>query len=101
MKLVVAGGRARAEFCAAPSLVVAREVFLAAIRIGEVAGDHDSPGDLVEQFGSGLGAGEILAVRDVACADEDCALIAGRNRLRDWRDAARRRIMIRGEESPR
>src|SRR5438046_8972546 len=78
MKLVVAGGRARAEFCAAPSLVVAREVFLAAIRIGEVAGDHDSAGDLVEQFGSGLGAGEILAVRDVACADEDCALIAGR-----------------------
>ena len=78
MKLVVAGGRARAEFCAAPSLVVAREVFLAAIRIGEVAGDHDSPGDLVEQFGSGFRTGKILAVRDVARPDENRTLIAGR-----------------------
>ena len=78
VKLVVAGGRARAEFCAAPRFVVASEILPAAARVGKVAGHHDGTGDLVEQFGSGFRTGKILAVRDVARADEDCALIAGR-----------------------
>ena len=78
VELMVARGRARAGFCAAPSLVVALEVFLAAIRMGKVAGDHDSPGDLVEQFGSGFRTGEILAVRDVTRPDKNRTLIAGR-----------------------
>src|SRR6267154_2159623 len=80
MKFVIARSRPRAGFYAAPSLVVTLEIFLAAIRIGEVAGDHNSAGDLLEQFCGGFCAGKILAISDVAIADENGGVVAGRGR---------------------
>src|SRR5258708_14321230 len=64
VKLVIAGRGTGAGFGAAPSLVIADEIFLAAVRIGEVADSHDGSGDLVEQFGGGSGTGEIPPVTD-------------------------------------
>src|SRR6266700_5891081 len=78
VKLVIAGRGTGAGFGTAPGLVVADEILLAAVRIGEVADSHDGSGDLGEQFGGGCGTGEIPAVSDVAGADEDRCLIPWR-----------------------
>src|SRR5262249_17065135 len=71
MKFVVAGGRACAVFHAAPSFVVALKILFAPVGIGKVAGGEDSAGDFLEELGGCFRAGEILAVRNIACADED------------------------------
>src|SRR5437879_8766656 len=81
-KLVVAGGGASARLYAAPGLVVADEILLAAIRIGEVADSHDGAGDLVKELCRGLGTGKIVAISDIARADENGRWIAGRERAR-------------------
>src|SRR3981189_2045769 len=60
MKLVIARCGPGARFYAAPGLVVAGEIFLAAVRIGEVADSHYSAGDLDEQFCGGFRSGKIL-----------------------------------------
>src|SRR5712664_2208671 len=76
-KFVVAGRRTRAGFRAAPRFVVAGEIFLAAVGIGEIANGHDSAGDFVEELCRGFRTREILAIRDIARADEDCSLLVG------------------------
>src|SRR5690242_12183457 len=78
MKFVIARGGASAGLYAAPGLVVTREIFLAAIGIGEVAGNHYRTGNLFEQFRSGFRAGKILAIGDVASANESGKLVTGR-----------------------
>src|SRR4029077_959356 len=78
VKLVVAGSRAGAGFHAAPSLVVATEILLAAIRISKITDGHDRAGNLYEQFCRGFCARKILAVSDVTGSDKNCHLIAGR-----------------------
>src|SRR5258708_9475921 len=76
-KFMVAGRRTRAGFRAAPRFVVAGEIFLAAAGVGKIADGHDSAGDFVEELCRGLRTGKILAIRDIACADEDCGLLVG------------------------
>src|SRR6266566_9912814 len=94
MKLVIAGCGAGAGFYAAPRFVVAGEVFLAAIRIGQVAYGHDSAADILEQFCRGFRAGKILAVGDVTRTDEDGRLIRRRRgrgqNCRAWRERCQR-----------
>src|SRR6266851_5507312 len=76
-KFMVAGSRTRAGFRAAPRLVVAGEIFLAAAGVGKIADGHDSAGDFVEELCRGFRTREILAIRDIARADEDCSLLVG------------------------
>src|SRR5216683_1985953 len=76
-KFVVAGRRTRAGFRATPRFVVAGEIFLAAVGVGKIADGHDSAGDFVEELCRGFRTGKILAVRDIARADEDCSLLVG------------------------
>jgi hypothetical protein len=58
-------------FRASPSFVVADEIFLAAIRISEVADSHHGAGDLIKQSSGGFGPSEFSAISDVARADQD------------------------------
>src|SRR5713226_8312189 len=78
MKLVIAYCGAGARFYATPGLVVADEILLAAIRIGEIADGHDGAGELVEELGGGFRAGKVLAIGDVASTNENRGLIVGR-----------------------
>jgi hypothetical protein len=71
VKFVIARGWSCAGFNTAPSFIVALEVFFRAIWIGEIAGDHDCSGNLFEELCRGLRAGEILAIGDVAGANQD------------------------------
>src|SRR5438270_75788 len=70
VEFVIARGRASAGLHATPSLVIAGEIFFAAVGIGEVADGHHGAGNLLEEFGGGFGSGKVAAVGDVAGADE-------------------------------
>jgi hypothetical protein len=71
VKFMIAGRGTRTRFYAAPGLVVAFEIFLAAIGISEVPRSEDRTGSFLEQLGGGFCAGEIPAIGDVARTDED------------------------------
>lgn len=77
MEFVIARRGARAGFGAAPRFVVALEVFLAAVGIGEIAHGKHRAGNFIEQLGSGFRPGEILAVGDVASTDKNFSLLFG------------------------
>lgn len=70
VEFVIAGSGPSARLGAAPGSVVAGEIFLRAVGIRQVAYSHDGARDLIEEFGGGLGAGEVAAVGDVTCTNE-------------------------------
>src|SRR5690349_2035605 len=71
VELMIARGRARAGLHASPGLVVAGEIFFAAVGIGQVTDGDDGAGNLLEEFGGGFRSGKVAAIGDVAGADEN------------------------------
>jgi len=70
MKLVIAQRGPGARFYAAPSLVVAGEIFLLPSGYAR-SRRRDCARDLDEEFGGGFCAGKILAIGDVAGTNEN------------------------------
>src|SRR5215475_3128595 len=71
MEFVIAGRWTSAAFHAAPRLVVAHEIFFAAVGISEITCGKNGAGDLFEELRCGFRAGEVLAIGNVTGTDED------------------------------
>src|SRR5580765_1748365 len=89
VKFMIAGGGASAVFDAAPSLVVASEIFGVAIGIGQIANGHDCAGNFFQEFGGGFRTGKIGAVGNVAGPDQHRGVF-WRSRERSGVDQAQR-----------